>query len=135
MVKNCALISKGWESDFSKSNVIVNYLHILESGKKTFYASDLDLNGGQINGLSYWNFIKKTGNKKEVWIDIDESTKKRSIVYEWEVIDYTKDTMDLTWYNENETKVEYLTKYYSKTLEELETRAKICKMFLYLLEK
>lgn len=135
MVKNCDFISKCWESDFPNNKVIVNYFRILASGKKTFYASDLGLNGGQINGLSYWNFIKKTGNTKEEWIDVDENTRKRVCVYEWEIIDYTKDKMDFTWHTKDETKVEYLAKYYSKVLEDLETKTKICKLLLNLLEE
>lgn len=33
-----------------------------------FYASDLGLNGGQIEALSMWGIIRPTGNKKEYTI-------------------------------------------------------------------
>lgn len=38
---------------------------------KPFYASDLGLNGGEINGLRVNGYIKPTGNTRKVMVPID----------------------------------------------------------------
>ena len=50
---------------FTPINVLTNYLRA-RTYNKPFYAEDLGLNGGQINGL-----IEPTGNTKEVELVLD----------------------------------------------------------------
>lgn len=51
-------------------NNIINAMKARAYGKP-FYASDLGLNGGEINGLKYSCFIKPTGNTRKVMVPID----------------------------------------------------------------
>lgn len=66
-----------------------NYLKILQSGKTTFWAADLDLSGGAINALANYRFIAETGVTKEAFIEINpwsaESLYKKIIVKQWRV--------------------------------------------------
>ena len=56
-------------------------------GDKPFYAIDFNLNGGVINGLAHYGFIKPTGNTKESFILIDEWHEyyKKVSVKEWQI--------------------------------------------------
>ena len=68
------------------SNNIKNALMVRAYGKP-FYASDLGLNGGEIRGLSANQFIRKTGNSKDVDITLETwggcKLIKTVEVYEW----------------------------------------------------
>lgn len=52
-----------------------------------FYASDLGIAGGTINGLDRNGYIEKTGNTKSYMIEIGDNLFKRVSVYEWRVHD------------------------------------------------
>lgn len=51
-------------------NNIVNAMKVRAYGKP-FYASDLGLNGGEINALKFGCYIKPTGNTRKVMVPID----------------------------------------------------------------
>lgn len=63
-------------------NVLKNAVKVAMYGKP-FYASDLELCGGNINGLLYHDLIKPTGNTKKIWVEIYEDTAKKCEVSEW----------------------------------------------------
>lgn len=67
-------------------NMVKNILKISAYGKP-FYASDLGLNGGEINGLSCNRYIKPTGHTKTVMVQIDtwggDRIYKECTVKEW----------------------------------------------------
>lgn len=66
-----------------------NYLKILQSGKKEFWASEVGLKGGAIQGLHYNGLIKPTNERKEVMIPLDgEEGKifKKVQVIKWQII-------------------------------------------------
>lgn len=69
------------------ANCLMNSLVVRAHGKP-FYASDLGLNGGEINGLSINRYIKATGNTKTVMVPIDtwhgDRIFKECKVKEWE---------------------------------------------------
>lgn len=52
------------------TNLVKNILKVMSQGDRPFYASDLDLNGGEINGLSDNRYIKPTGNTKTIMVPI-----------------------------------------------------------------
>lgn len=56
-------------------------------GKKPFYATDFNLNGGKINALATQGFIKPTGYEKETFILVDTWNEyyKKTIIKEWQV--------------------------------------------------
>jgi hypothetical protein len=64
-----------------------NYFTIAMSGKKTFYASDFGLNGGEISALSYVGLISPTGNTRETSIEIPygNGVYKKVTVKEWQI--------------------------------------------------
>lgn len=51
-------------------NNIMNAMKV-RAYDKPFYASDLGLNGGEINGLRANGYIKATGNTRKVMVPID----------------------------------------------------------------
>ena len=67
-----------------------------ENGK--FWASDFDISGAEMCGLSYLSVIKETGVTKEVEFKVEqwlggEETRiviKKGIVKQWELVDYEK---------------------------------------------
>lgn len=52
------------------ANMVKNVMKIRAYGKP-FYASDLGMNGGEINGLSLHCYIEPTGNTRKVMVPID----------------------------------------------------------------
>ena len=49
-----------------------------------FYASDLNLNGGVVSALSSLNIIQRTGNQKEIMVELgDSGLYKKCFVNEW----------------------------------------------------
>ena len=64
---------------------IKNYFIIKNSGKRTFYASDFGLNGGEINALASGFLISKTHGTKEEWVQISSDKKIRIEVHEWKI--------------------------------------------------
>lgn len=74
---------------FTPINVLANYLHA-RAYNKPFYAEDLGLNGGQINGLRINGLIEPTGNTKEVELVLktwsDEKFVKTVKVKEWKCV-------------------------------------------------
>jgi len=69
------------------ANCLMNSLVVRAHGKP-FYASDLGLNGGEINGLKLNNYIKATGNTTTVMVLIStwngDRIFKECKVKEWE---------------------------------------------------
>lgn len=74
---------------YTPINVLANYLHA-RAYNKPFYAEDLGLNGGQINGLRINGLIEPTGNTKEVELVLktwsDEKFVKTVKVKEWKCV-------------------------------------------------
>lgn len=60
------------------------YKEILCSGKRTFYASDFNLNGGTINALQGYGLIQKTGRTKEAFVPVDDELYRKVKIVEWE---------------------------------------------------
>ena len=62
------------------------YLNALNAcyHKKPFYASDLGMNGGEINGLSLNGFIRPTGNSKTVLLHLGTDRRGNRILREVE---------------------------------------------------
>lgn len=69
-------------------NVVKNAVKVAMYGKP-FYAEDLGLNGGNINGLCYSGLIEPTGKTKKVWVEIYDDIAKKCEVQEW-VANYDK---------------------------------------------
>lgn len=74
---------------YTPINVLTNYLHA-RAYKSPFYAVDLGLNGGEINGLRINGLIEPTGNTKEVELVLktwsDEKFVKTVKVKEWKCV-------------------------------------------------
>ena len=74
---------------YSPINVITNYLHA-RAYNKPFYAVDLGLNGGEINGLQINGLIEPTGNTKEVELVLKTWSDKKFVktvqVKEWRCV-------------------------------------------------
>lgn len=75
---------------YTPINVLANYLHA-RAYNKPFYAEDLGLNGGQINGLQANGLIEPTGNTTEVDLVLKTWSDKKIIktvqVKEWRCVD------------------------------------------------
>lgn len=54
--------------------------------KDTFYASDLDLTGGSIQGLEYHGYIKRTGNYKEYTVPAGHNLLRVCKALEWRIV-------------------------------------------------
>lgn len=52
------------------ANIVKNVMKVRAYGKP-FYASDLGMNGGEINALRLYCYIEPTGNTKTVMVPID----------------------------------------------------------------
>lgn len=79
---------------FTPINVLANYLHA-RAYNKPFYAVDLGLNGGQINGLRINGLIEPTGNTREVDLVLDtwgngEKLIKTVKIKEWRCVNEKK---------------------------------------------
>ena len=72
-------------TDFFSPSFIEASLSIIHHSDSPFYASDLDLNGGQINALAGYGFIKPTGKTKAYYLDLDDDYARRVTVKEWKV--------------------------------------------------
>lgn len=72
-------------TDFFSPSFIEASLAVVHHSNSPFYASDLDLNGGQINALACYGFIKPTGKTKAYYLDLDEDYARRVTVKEWKV--------------------------------------------------
>ena len=72
-------------TDFFSPSFIEASLAVVHHSDSPFYASDLDLNGGQINALACYGFIKPTGKTKAYYLDLDEDYARRVTVKEWKV--------------------------------------------------
>jgi hypothetical protein len=72
-------------TDFFSPSFIEASLTVIHHDKSPFYASDLDLNGGQISALSGHGFIKPTGKTKAYYLDLDDGYARRVTVKEWKV--------------------------------------------------
>ena len=78
---------------FSRINALVTLKHYYdEYGTKPFYARDLGLNGGEINGLSaigplelsYWDYLINNNiikNRAEYWDYIDKHGLRKHLIY------------------------------------------------------
>lgn len=92
------------------TSMVKNILKINTYGKP-FYASDLGLSGGEINGLSYNHYIKPTGRTKTVMVQIDtwgnDRIYKECEVKEWQYSD-----------KENVWRSEILRKYSIQAVQE-----------------
>ena len=64
-------------------NTIIAYAKILANGEKPFYASEFHFYGGTMGDLQSHGLVKKTGNYKEIMVEIDENLYKKCKVYEW----------------------------------------------------
>lgn len=101
---------------YTPINVLTNYLRA-RTYNKPFYAEDLGLNGGQINGLRINGLIEPTGNTKEVdlvldaWSDGKELIKTVKIK-EWRCV------------NEKEMMSPYRLNLLQKDIQEVVTMAK-----------
>lgn len=100
---------------YTPINVLANYLHA-RAHNKPFYAEDLGLNGGQINGLRINGLIEPTGNTKEVELVLktwsDEKFVKTVKVKEWKCV------------NEKEMMSPYRLNLLQKDIQEAVTMAK-----------
>lgn len=72
---------------------LYNYTKIKKSGKKTFYASEFGLNGGEITALDRRGMIKETGNCVVMPVQTVSGKTVMSKVKEWEFINI------FTYYN------------------------------------
>lgn len=52
----------------------------------TFYASDLGLKGGTIQGLFWDGLIERTGNKKTYFVEIRQNVFRKCEALEWRII-------------------------------------------------
>lgn len=100
---------------FTPINVLTNYLRA-RTYNKPFYAEDLGLNGGQINGLRINGLIEPTGNTKEVDLVLDTWSDGKLIktvkVKEWRCV------------NEKEMMSPYHLNLLQKDIQEAVTMAK-----------
>ena len=117
-VNRNALLSTAYYAD--RDAVLISLMKIVSSGKDTFYASDVDLNGGQISALSGRAIILPTGNTKSVYVDFDDGYAKKVTAKEWKI-------------NENRRRdlSEYEEKMYKNRLDsvisELSEKLDVCK--------
>lgn len=79
---------------------IKNFLKIKKSGKKTFWASDFDFNGGEIAALSS-TFIRRTGKTKKEILRLSPFRTKDVEISEWELIDWSKERNSVRKWFEN----------------------------------
>lgn len=84
-------------------NNIINAMKVRAYGKP-FYASDLGLNGGEINGLQINSYIKPTGNTRKVMVPIDRWNGDR-IFKECEVKEWVWCRSDREWEREWQNEV------------------------------
>ena len=84
-------------------NNIINAMKVRAYGKP-FYASDLGLNGGEINGLRANSYIKATGNTRKVMVPIDRWGGDR-IFKECEVKEWIWCRSDREWEREWQNEV------------------------------
>lgn len=95
---------------------LYNYIRIKKSGKKTFYASEFGLNGGEITALDRRGMIKETGNCVVMPVQTISGKIIMSKIKEWEFIDiFTHYDLWITkrhweWYKEDIQTVFKLTK-------------------------
>lgn len=81
----------------------------------TFYASDLGLCGGTVNGLQCNGVIEKTGKTRECFVNVYDNHFIKSEVYEWRVRNTDSDSDWRKKYNERE-----FTKFVNAILETAE---------------
>ena len=72
-------------TDIFSPSFIKASLAVVHHSNAPFYASDLDLNGGQINALAGAGFITPTGKTKAYYLDLDEDYARRVTVKQWKV--------------------------------------------------
>lgn len=101
---------------YTPINVLANYLRA-RTYNKPFYAEDLGLNGGQINGLRINGLIEPTGNTREVDLVLDtwgdgEKLIKTVKIKEWRCV------------NEKEMMSPYRLDLLEKDIQEAVTMAK-----------
>lgn len=106
-------------------NNIINAMKVRAYGKP-FYASDLGMNGGEINGLKFNRFIKPTGNTRKVMVPIDMWGGDR-IFKECEVKEWVWCRSDREWERawQNEALIQAVKK--ARELLELVSGMGICK--------
>lgn len=80
------------------------YLNAMKacSHKKPFYASDLGLNGGEINGLSLNGFIRPTGNSKTVTLHLGNDRRGNRILREVEAKEWVFERTTYEWLREHQ---------------------------------
>jgi hypothetical protein len=101
---------------FTPINVLTNYLRA-RTYNKPFYAVDLGLNGGQINGLRINGLIEPTGNTKVVDLVIDTYSDGRKIIKTVEIKEWR-------CVNEKEMMSPYRLNLLQKDIQEAVTMAK-----------
>ncbi len=67
---------------------LTNYLTLLNSGKSTFYAADLDFSGSAVNAMHMLRMIESTGVTKSVFVahPYKDGLYRKFDVNEWKVI-------------------------------------------------
>ncbi len=64
---------------------IDSIMAVVKCDKPKFYATDVDLCGGTINGLSRNGIIKPTGTTKEVMMRVGDNLYRKCEIKEWEL--------------------------------------------------
>ena len=82
-----AIAERYFNRDDLKVSNLKTIKKLLEHETTVFYASDIGFNGGIVNGLRMADIIRETGNKREIFVCIDEYEKlyKKSEIIEWEL--------------------------------------------------
>lgn len=52
---------------------------------KPFYATDLELKGGDVSALQHYELVKETGETRTVYLDLCDDFAKKITVKEWVV--------------------------------------------------
>jgi len=71
---------------------LTNYLTLLNSGKSTFYAADLDFSGAEVNAMHNLEMIAPTGKTKSVFVQhpYRDDLYRKFDAKEWKVIPLEK---------------------------------------------
>ena len=67
-------------------NSVVTYGKVLAHGFTPFYAADLGVSGSSLHNLSRMGLVEKTGNTREVQIQIDDTLFRHVSANEWRMI-------------------------------------------------